>query len=363
LRVIVIEGFILASPRNWAGDFSSAFYDPFYWKDDGYMYGPVFTLIKSISNEFPDLFQIELFAASCVLIFIATLVFMWKMFEVQKLKNLEKLSIIALICTFSHLYYAFSVSAFPEFLELMLIAISFYLMKKNYFKSSMVILGVATMVKIVPIIVFPFLIPIVGLSGMAAFSATIFFSLSFLVIYLNINYLEALKKVFEIAASGSRNIFHPESTEHYGLSSALGRLEIFSFSVESLAFIAIFLIVATYALACVSSQLISRKFSRGRYLEFILVLTTALIPFVSSATHRHSFIFLIPLVFFIVKLKNEQARIMFMVFFLLISLPIYSIFHLNFGVIRYLYHEPVIMNFVILLSMISVGFLSKKRLM
>jgi hypothetical protein len=197
---------------------------------------------------------------------------------------------------------------------------------------------------------------------MAAFFATIFFSLSFIVIYLNINYLEAFIKVFEIAARGSGNIFHPESTEHYGLSSALGRLEIFSFSAESVSLIAILLIAATCALAYKSSQLISKEFSRERYLEYLLVLTTALIPFVSSATHRHSFIFLIPLVFFIVKLRNEQARIVFMVFFLLISLPMYSIFHLNFGMIRYLYHEPVIMNFVILLLMISSGFLSKKRL-
>jgi hypothetical protein len=361
LRVIVIEGFVLASPRNWAGDFTSAFYDEIYWKDDGYMYGPVFTIVKSISNQFPDLFRVEMFAASNVLVFIATLLILWKVFDVQRLNIVEKLSILALVSTFSHLYYAFSVSAFPEFLELMLIALTFYLIKKGRLKSSMVILGVAAMVKIVPIILLPFLFPLVGLSGVIAFLVTIFLFLTTMVIYLDINYFQAFYKVFEITVRGSGNIFHPESTEHYGLSSALGRLEISSLTTNAVIFAAIIMIGVTYTLALSSFILFSRKFSKEKSLEFLLVLTSALIPFVSSSTHRHSFIFLIPLAFFIVKVKNVWALFIFTASFLSISIPIYAIFQLDFRIISYLYLEPVIMNFVVLLLLISVGIMKKKE--
>lgn len=361
LRVIVIEGFVLASPRNWAGDFTSAFYDEIYWEDDGYMYGPVFTIVKWISNQFPDLFGVEIFVASNVLVFIATLLILWKVFSVQRLNIVEKLSIIALVFTFSHLYYAFSVSAFPEFLELMLICLTFYLIKKSRFKSSMVILGVAAMVKIVPIICLPFLFPLVGLSGVIAFLLTIFLFLTTMVIHLDINYFQAFYKVFEITVRGSGNIFHPESTEHYGLSSALGRLGISSLTTNALIFASIILIGVTCTLALVSSVLLSRKFSKEKSLEFLLVLTTALIPFVSSSTHRHTFIFLIPLAFFIVKVKNVWALLVFTASYLMISIPIYGIFHLDFRIISYLYLEPVIMNFIILLLLISVGIMSKKE--
>lgn len=360
LRVIVIEGFVLASSRNWAGDFTSAFYDEFYWEDDGYMYGPVFTMVKSISNQFPDLLRIEIFAASSIPIFIATLLILWKVFDVRSLNIMEKLSIIALVSTFSHLYYAFSVSAFPEFLELMLICLTFYLIKKSCLKSSMVILGVAAMVKIVPIILLPFLLPLVGLSGVIAFLLTICLFLTTMVIYLDINYFQAFYKVFEITVRGSGNIFHPESTEHYGLSSALGRLGNSSLTTNAVIFASIIIIGVTYTFALSSSVIFSRKFSKEKSLEFLLVLTSALIPFVSSSTHRHSFIFLIPLAFFIVKVKNRWTRYALTASFLFISIPIYGIFHLNFGIMRYFYHEPVIMNFILLLLLISVGILSKK---
>lgn len=360
LRVIVIEGFVLASQRSWAGDFTSAFYDEIYWEDDGYMYGPVFTMVKSISNLFPGLFRVEIFAASNVLIFIATLLILWEVFGVQRLNIVEKLSIIALVSTFSHLYYAFSVSAFPEFLELMLICLTFYLIKRSHFKSSMVILGVAAMVKIVPIILLPFLFPLVGLSGVIAFLLTIFLFLTTMVIHLDINYFQAFYKVFEIIVRGSRNVFYPESTEHYGLSSAFGRLGISSLTTNAVIFASIIVIGLACTLALTSSLLYSRKFSKEKNLEFLLVLTSGLIPFVSSSTHRHSFIFLIPLAFFIVKVKNFWVLLIFTASFLLISIPIYGIFHLNFGIMRYLYHEPVIMNFVILLLLVSVGFTSRK---
>jgi hypothetical protein len=360
LRVIIIEGFILARDRKWAGDFTSAFYDEIYWNDDGYMYGPVFTLIKAISNELPHLFRIEMFAGSNVFIFITTLLILWKIFEVQSLRTVEKLAILALVCTFSHLYYAFSVSAFPEFLELLMICIAFYLLKKSYFKSSMVVLGFATMVKMVPVVVVPFLFPIVGLSGILAFIGTIIFFMTTMVIYLDINYFEATYKIFEIGVRGSGNIFHPESTEHYGLSSALGRLEISLLPTNFAVVAAILIICITYAVAVGSNQLTDGKRSKQKNLEFLSALTPALIPFVSSATHRHSFIFLIPLAFYIVKIKNLRVKFTFMISFLVISLPIYSLFSVDIGIVRYLYHEPVVMNFIVLIMMILFGIKNKE---
>lgn len=361
LRVIIIEGFQFAGRRKWAGDFSSAFYDEIYWNDDGYMYGPVFTLIKAISNALPELFYIETFAIGNVLMFIATIVIVWKLFEVKTLKTTEKLAILALVCTFSHLYYAFSVSAFPEFLELLLICFCFQLLKMNYLKSSMIVLGLATMVKIIPIIIAPFLFSIVGLHGIVVFVFTIFFFLTIMVIHLDINYLDAIYKVFEITVRGSGNIFHPESTEHYGLSSAIGRLEIPSLSTKLTVSISIIVIATIYVAALTSTQILSHQFKNQEYLEFLLVITSILIPFVSSASHRHSFLFLIPIAFLIVKLKDRFRRSVLLMTFILISIPLYGILNLEFGVARYLYHEPIVGNLIMLIVLISFGFKLVKR--
>ena len=65
---------------------------------------------------------------------------------------------------------------------------------------------------------------------------------------------------------------------------------------------------------------------------------------------------------FIVKNKNVWARFVFTASFLLISIPIYGIFQLDFRIISYLYLEPVIMNFVILLLLISVGVVRNKEI-
>lgn len=361
LRVIIIEGFQFAGRRKWAGDFSSAFYDEIYWNDDGYMYGPVFTLIKAISNVFPETFSIEIFAFGNIPIFAATIVIIWKFFEIKTLRTTEKLGILALVCTFSHLYYAFSVSAFPEFLELFLICSSFQLLKMNYLKSSMIVLGIATMVKIVPVILVPFLLSIVGLQGMVVFLFTIVFFLTFIVIYLDTNYLDATFKVFEITVRGSSNIFHPESTEHFGLSSAIGRLEISFVTSKLIVTTSVFIIATIYVVVLALTQNLLHQIKKQEYLEFLLAITSALIPFVSSATHRHSFIFLIPMAFFIVRLKDKFYSSVLLIIFLLVSIPFYSIFNLEFGIARYLYHEPIVGNVIILILLISFGFKHVKR--
>lgn len=361
IKVIIIEGFLLAGKRKWAGDFSSAFYDEIYWRDDGYMYGPVFTLVKAISNEFPNLFRIEIFALGNILIFVATLAVIWKLFEIQTLMPLDKLTALALVVTFSHLYYAFSVSAFPEFLELFLICLCFLLLKKNYLKLSMIVLGIATMVKIVPIILLPFLFSIVGLSGLLVFLGTVTFFVTTLVLYLDINYFQATYKVFEITTRGSRNIYHPESTEHLGLSSAIGRLEISLFSNSSTPIISVVVIVIVYIVALKTTQILSHQINRQQYIEFLLAITSTLIPFVSSASHRHSFIFLIPIAFLIVKRNEKIRKSALLIVFLIISIPFYSILNINFNIGRYLYHEPIIANLILLFVMMSFGFKHVKR--
>ena len=121
LRLVILEGFVYEwTPSGFDGDFQAMMFRPdLYWDGQGIAYGPIFVIERWLVDAAPRVFSVATFAVANI--FLAIGAFYCCVRSCRLTPGSIALSLALWLCC-TNLYYAFSVSANPEFLELFLLS-------------------------------------------------------------------------------------------------------------------------------------------------------------------------------------------------------------------------------------------------
>jgi len=335
LRLAILEGFVYAWPRYFNGDFYAAMYDPIWWDGTGIMYGPVFVAERWLVNAWPHLFTIYLFALANIPAIALAFVLGAAATRVGRTGGF--IALAAWLC-FRWLYYAFSVSANPEILELLFLTLAWFAASRGRPSVAWIAVALATFTKVIPVIFAPLLILRASRRAIVAGIVTGVVVVGAAGIGQR---LTPRQLVLAIAVptqnKGGRAVPQaehiqpiPSSYTMVGLNSALARAANLTDHDPSLALVQ----PATNALTILvylSSGLVVLRLLRGRHalpevtkVALSYALFFALMPLMTFHTHYHTFVFLLPAWTAIVATLMEDCHrrrtTLFGVLFLLIYL-------------------------------------------
>ncbi|MBI3490652.1 MAG: hypothetical protein HY047_02485 [Acidobacteria bacterium] len=154
LRLTILEGFVYAWPRDFHGDFYAAMYVRDWWDGTGIMYGPVFVFERWLVNAWPRRFTVHVFALADVPAVV--LAFALSLGAVRA-RRATAFVAFAAWCCFRWLFYAFSVAANPEILELLFLTLAWYAASRAKHEVAWVAVAFAALTKVIPVIFAPLL--------------------------------------------------------------------------------------------------------------------------------------------------------------------------------------------------------------
>ena len=290
-------------------------------------YGPLFTIFQHVLVENRciqgldsvtstprvdvDSFLIVVTIINLLLI-VASL---WVLYRVFEFSYVEWMAISTLWLIDSHLSYALSVAAIPEFLELWLIVSAVLLLRDKRSSAqylSGILIGIGAVIKLVPLIMFPLLLfrrshTVHRVAGCIGTIMTVIVATS---IGLRIPLLTTVKETFipvqatQNSALETRNllsIFTPQTnSEFQSLSGSIARVtnvEATSINGSIIGIVSVVIIVSLYLVAVWYTVTLRRRgssTSNPREPGMLLVagLYCSLLPLINIA-HRHTYLFLI----------------------------------------------------------------------
>jgi len=304
LRLTILEGFVYEWPSQFSGDFRAAMYDKDWWNGTGIMYGPVFVAERWLVNAWPGLFTVYLFAL--LNIPAVALAFLLSAAAARVSRTGAFVAFAAWVC-FRALYYAFSVSANPEILELLFLSLAWFAASRARPTVAWVAVAVAALTKVIPAIFAPLLVLRASVKAVVAALVT---SLMIVIAAGVGQHLTPRQLVMAIVVPtqyGSQvtvqsdHIWpYPSTSMMQGLSSAMARAARLTDDDPALARVqrvATSLTIALYLLSCA----VAVRVLRGRHalpeatrLTLSYGLFFALMPLMTFHTHPHTFVFLLP---------------------------------------------------------------------
>jgi hypothetical protein len=305
LRLTILEGFVYEWRRGFYGDFCAAMYDRVWWDGTGIMYGPVFVFERWLVNAWPHLFTIYFFALANIP--AIGLAFVLAAAAARAGRTAAVVTLAAWLC-FRGLYYAFSVSANPEILELLFLTLAWLAASRARPTVAWVATTLAMLTKVIPVIFAPLLIL---RASRRAIVAAIVTGLAVIGAAGIGQRLTPRQLVIAIMVPGqnkgggttlqAEHIYPSPSTYTIvGLNSALARAANLTDHDPSLARVQAAANVVTL-LVYLSSVLVAVRLLRGRHAlpELTRValsygLFFALMPLMTFHTHPHTFVFLLP---------------------------------------------------------------------
>ncbi|MEE2767710.1 MAG: glycosyltransferase family 87 protein [Actinomycetota bacterium] len=241
---------------------------------------------------------------------------LWVLHRIFELSHVEAMAISMLWLIDSHLSYALSVAAIPEFLELFLIVTSVLLLRNRkpsaqYLAGALI--GIGAVIKLVPLIMLPLLFfrRSHTVYRISACIGTIMTVITATAVGLRIPLLTALKESF-IPAQAAQNaglegrsllsIFTPQTnSQFYSLSGSIARLakvEPTSINGTIIGVISVVVIAILYFAAISYTVALRRRGStvadpRDPGMLLVAGLYLSLLPMINIA-HKHTYLFLIP---------------------------------------------------------------------
>jgi hypothetical protein len=378
LSVAMLSGYFLtyvgfAKRRGFKGDFFAAMYDPNWWDGQGILYGPIFVIERWVVNFVPSLMTVEIFAIGCILLIILSLFFATKVTQFEKKSLLFCFS----IWTFnSYFYYAFSVAANPELIELFFLIFMWWSFSQNRLTLGWIAFSCAVLTKLAPVILFPILFIFFSWTGLLASASIVAIAMIVVSIGQNQSVLASISQLLDVKSE----ILHPESEQFLGLGSAVARF-LGVLPGQDLFQIHLFTTITVSIMFCLATVMAVRVSKSGFNLRiksnYIFAVFMCLLPIAHlNQTHRHTFIFLAPVFIAMhVLLLNEDVatitnkyRLILNLLFVGYSLvPIYfldvfpvrnlvgSSFGSDFYVSLILLSEPIWTNLAIFVFVLMYG--------
>jgi len=371
LRVLILEGFVYSWPRKFSGDFSAVMFGPDYWDGSGFVYGPIFTGQKIFVENFPNIFTS--FSFAIMNIFLATASLILCSLAIG-LKRKELPLILAIWTCFMPLTYAFSVSANPEFLELLFLSLSWYFLASNRLTRAWVSVVAGALTKVIPIIFFVILV--FRRSPRASFAAFTFF----VVTVLGLGLLRSMSPIQAVSATLIPSLNMPggkvemsdlirpvpSSLQMLGLNSAIARAFSMTDGADSLARVQYITWLISGFIFLMSCLIIVRLLT-GSYaipekakLTCSYIILFSNLPLLTQMPHLHTFIFLVPaftgLAWLVLNETNSRTKILLLlslsILYLIVGIPGVLIKFLNFISIReyefMLLYDPIWANLVLI---------------
>ncbi|HEX6548670.1 MAG TPA: hypothetical protein VF134_08020 [Candidatus Dormibacteraeota bacterium] len=314
VRVNLLEGFIYEWPRHFRGDFYNAMFVS--WDGTGIYYGPVFVLERWLVDLAPQVFNEYFFGVLNVFLTVAA--FATAALAARLSWRLATIAAAAWLC-FHWLTYSFSVSANPEFVELLLLCLAWYLAVSTRPSLGLAATAAATLTKRIPALFAPLLLMLEWSWRSLAQAAGITVVITAVVaIGQRMNPLDVLQATFpfqlplkQVGAGGYQPQIHDEVTvllaqpfpypsQELSLSNALARLTHRPMSDWSLPFFQGFYYVFTAGVVLVALYVAWALIRGPRRVERELAATLcfaiffALLPLAAITTHPHTFLFMLP---------------------------------------------------------------------
>jgi hypothetical protein len=154
LRLTILEGFVYAWAREFRGDFFVAMYVPAWWDGAGIMYGPVFVFERWLVNAWPQFFTVYFFALANVPVIALTFVLA---LAAVRANRTTAFVAFAAWCCFRWLFYAFSVAANPEIIEVCLLTLAWYAASQRAHAVTWTATAAAALTKVIPVVFAPLL--------------------------------------------------------------------------------------------------------------------------------------------------------------------------------------------------------------
>ncbi|MBZ5557033.1 MAG: hypothetical protein LAO77_07120 [Acidobacteriia bacterium] len=155
LRLTILEGFVYEWPRGFRGDFHGAMWEADWWDGRGIMYGPLFVIERWLVNAWPRVFTVYFFALADIPAVVLAFVF-----SLRAVRATRTTAFVAFTawCCYRWLFYAFSVAANPEILELLFLTIAWYAASRARETAAWLSAALATLTKVIPVIFAPVLL-------------------------------------------------------------------------------------------------------------------------------------------------------------------------------------------------------------
>jgi glycosyl transferase family 87 len=305
LRLTVLEGFVYAWPRGFAGDFLAAMYNPMWWDGTGIMYGPVFVIERWSVNAWPHVLTIQAFALANIV--VVALAFGLGLAAVRADRTIAVAALTVWLCA-RPLYYSFSVAANPEMLELLLLSIAWYAATRARPAVAWSAVVLAALTKVIPIVFAPLLFYRTSKRAIGIGAAI---GIALVVIVGVGQHLSAQELVWALVVPSQHTrqgillqSDHIWPTPSYaiaaGLNSAVARAAHLSDRDPALAIVQRITNVVTLAVYVISvivtwRVLRSRRALADRTrLALAYGMFFALMPLMTLHTHPHTFVFLLP---------------------------------------------------------------------
>jgi len=305
LRLTILEGFVFEWPRGFHGDFHAAMYEPAWWDGGGIMYGPVFVIERWLVNAWPRLFTVYFFALANVP--AVALAFVLSLMAVRANRTTAFLVFTAWCC-FRWLFYAFSVAANPEILEMLLLTVAWYAASRAKETASWVAVAVASLTKVIPVIFAPLLLLRASRKAVVAGAATALLIIAAVGVGQRLSPVETVLAIVipsqSTGAGALRQASHivpiPSVYQMVGLNTALARAMGMTDVDPRLATVQTVTNVVTVAVY-LWSAFVAFVVLRGRHalpevtrLALAYGLFFALMPLATFHTHTHTFVFMLP---------------------------------------------------------------------
>jgi hypothetical protein len=305
LRLTILEGFVHEWQRGFRGDFHAAMYESGWWDGRGIMYGPVFVIERWFVNAWPGVFTVHLFALANV---PAVLLAFVLSIAAARANRTAAFVAFSAWCCLRWLFYAFSVAANPEILEMLLLTVAWYAASRAKSAAAWVSVTLAALTKVIPVIFAPLLLLRASRRAIIAAAVTAGVIIAAVGVGQHMSPTETVLGILipsQSTTSGSlRQASHivpiPSVYQIVGLSTALARAMGMTDTdprLESVQTIANAATVIIY----IWSAFVAVVVLRGRHalpetmrLALAYGLFFALMPLATFHTHPHTFVFMLP---------------------------------------------------------------------
>jgi len=314
-----MEGFILAWPRGFGGDFTAAMFGGDWWNGRGIIYGPIFVIESWLVAWLPHVFTPHFFALANVFLAVGAFVFCIKACRA----GLEVTLVgMALWLCYWRLLYSFAVAANPEFLELFFLSWAWFAASRRRESTEGVLIAAAGLTKLIPWV---FVVPLVLRRSVRALTLLVCVTLSVILVVAIGQQMSLSETIFQVIVPFNgrpMTTLAPVaySSEFVGLLEALARV-IFGAGAQPispehlLSIRALFVSIVVFAM-CVtvwaSIRLLRQRSADGEESRWALLYAMyfALVPVLSVQAHAHTFLFLLPIwIAFVDQLWKDKSDV------------------------------------------------------
>lgn len=303
-RLTILEGFVYAWPRGFAGDFVAVMYHSQWWDGTRIMYGPVFVMQRWLVNAWPDVFTPHFFGLAHIPFVVAA--FVLCLAAARASRSAIFVTLAAWLC-FRALYYSFSVAANPEILELFFLSVAWFATSRSMPAIAWSAAAFATLTKVIPVTFGPLFLlrasrraVLVGGATAVAIAAAAGFGQRMGPLELIQALLVPTHPLGEATVTQAGHIMPRSSFQFIGLNSALMRAAGLNDGDPSLGLVQnvtnVVTILVYVCVALIAVRLLLGKHAVPEVTRLALSygMFFAMMPLTTFSTHLHTFVFLLP---------------------------------------------------------------------